>query len=88
FTAFSSHKTQVQSKLTTLYHTQILPTKNPFHYLVTPSPFLYNILPLFLPFLIQLPKPNPQPNHLPNLLDHKNRNSVPLTAPPHPLYLE
>ena len=39
-------------------------------------------------FLIEVGKGKREPNDVPKLLEDKNRNNVPLTAPPDGLYLE
>lgn len=88
FTGFCSQKTEVESKVRTLYQSEIVATKEGFDYVVTGSGFLYNMVRVLVAFLIEVGKGKHEPNDVPKLLEDKNRNNVPLTAPPDGLYLE
>lgn len=88
FTGFCSQKTEVESKVRTLYQSEIVATKEGFDYVVTGSGFLYNMVRVLVAFLIEVGKGKREPNDVPKLLEDKNRNNVPLTAPPDGLYLE
>ncbi|MHD0397093.1 tRNA pseudouridine(38-40) synthase TruA [Staphylococcus simulans] len=88
FTGFCSQKTEVESKERTLYQSEIIQTKNGFDYVVTGSGFLYNMVRVLVAFLIEVGKGKRSPDEVPGLLEAKDRNQVPFTAPPEGLYLE
>ncbi|RIN77493.1 tRNA pseudouridine(38-40) synthase TruA [Staphylococcus simulans] len=88
FTGFCSQKTEVESKERTLYQSEIIKTKNGFDYVVTGSGFLYNMVRVLVAFLIEVGKGKRSPDEVPSLLDAKDRNQVPFTAPAEGLYLE
>ncbi|TBW68192.1 tRNA pseudouridine(38-40) synthase TruA, partial [Staphylococcus capitis] len=67
---------------------EIVATKKGSDYVVTGSGFLYNMVRVLVAFLIEVGKGKREPNDVPKLLEDKNRNNVPLTAPPDGLYLE
>ena len=79
-------ETEVESKVRTLYQSEIVATKEGFDYVVTGSGFLYNMVRVLVAFLSEVGKR--EPNDVPKLLEDRNRNNVPLTAPPDGLYLE
>lgn len=88
FTGFCSQKTEVVSKVRTLYESRIEKTENGFDYIVTGSGFLYNMVRVLVAFLIEVGKGKRQPEEIPKLLEDKDRNKVPFTAPAEGLYLE
>ena len=88
FTGFCSQKTEVESKERTLYQSEIIKTKNGFDYVVTGSGFLYNMVRVLVAFLIEVGKGKRSPDVVPGLLEAKDRNQVPFTAPTEGLYLE
>ncbi|KKI56404.1 tRNA pseudouridine38-40 synthase [Staphylococcus pasteuri] len=88
FTGFCSQKTEVQSKVRTLYESKIIKTEDGFDYIVTGSGFLYNMVRVLVAFLIEVGKGKRKPDEIPVLLEEKNRNKIPFTAPSDGLYLE
>lgn len=88
FTGFCSQKTEVESKVRTLYESKIEKTEYGFDYVVTGSGFLYNMVRVLVAFLIGVGKGKFQPEVVPQLLIAKDRNKVPFTAPADGLYLE
>nr|WP_239469347.1 MULTISPECIES: tRNA pseudouridine(38-40) synthase TruA [Staphylococcus] len=88
FTGFCSQKTEVESKVRTLYQSEIIITDEGFDYVVTGSGFLYNMVRVLVAFLIEVGKGKRNPNEVPTLLNEKNRDNVPFTAPAEGLYLE
>ncbi|MBO1205852.1 MULTISPECIES: tRNA pseudouridine(38-40) synthase TruA [Staphylococcus] len=88
FTGFCSQKTEVESKVRTLYESRIEKTTYGFDYVVTGSGFLYNMVRVLVAFLIGVGKGKYNPESVPQLLEEKNRNKVPFTAPAEGLYLE
>lgn len=88
FTGFCSQKTEVESKERTLYQSEIIRTTEGFDYIVTGSGFLYNMVRVLVAFLIEVGKGKRQPDDVPHLLEAKNRDNVPFTAPAEGLYLE
>lgn len=88
FTGFCSQKTEVESKVRTLYESRIERTEAGFDYIVTGSGFLYNMVRVLIAFLIEVGKGKRLPNEVPTLLEAKDRNQVPFTAPAEGLYLE
>lgn len=88
FTGFCSQKTEVESKVRTLYQSEIVKTDEGFDYIVTGSGFLYNMVRVLVAFLIEVGKGKRSPEEIPQLLEEKNRNKIPFTAPSEGLYLE
>lgn len=88
FTGFCSQKTEVKSKVRTLYQSEIIQTDEGFDYVVTGSGFLYNMVRVLVAFLIEVGKGKRHPSEVSTLLNEKNRDSVPFTAPAEGLYLE
>lgn len=88
FTGFCSQKTEVESKVRTLYQSEIIANSDGFDYVVTGSGFLYNMVRVLVAFLIEVGKGKRQPEDVPRLLESKDRNEVPFTAPAEGLYLE
>ena len=88
FTGFCSQKTEVESKVRTLYQSEVVQTEAGFDYVVTGSGFLYNMVRVLVAFLIEVGKGKRNPDEVPQLLEEKNRNNVPFTAPSEGLYLE
>lgn len=88
FTGFCSQKTEVESKVRTLYESRIESTENGLNYIVTGSGFLYNMVRVLMAFLIEVGKGKRTPEEVPALLIAKDRNQVPYTAPAEGLYLE
>ncbi|MCH8642730.1 tRNA pseudouridine(38-40) synthase TruA [Staphylococcus lugdunensis] len=88
FTGFCSQKTEVESKVRTLYQSEIEMTTYGFDYIVTGSGFLYNMVRVLMAFLIEVGKGNRSPEEVTALLEQKNRDNVPFTAPAKGLYLE
>jgi len=88
FTGFCSQKTEVESKVRTLYQSEIVPTIQGFDYVVTGSGFLYNMVRVLVAFLIEVGKGKRRPDEVKKLIGEKNRNNVPFTAPAEGLYLE
>ncbi|MEJ7532587.1 tRNA pseudouridine(38-40) synthase TruA, partial [Staphylococcus hominis] len=81
FTGFCSQKTEVESKVRTLYQSEIVKTDEGFDYIVTGSGFLYNMVRVLVAFLIEVGKGKRSPEEIPQLLEEKNRNKIPFTAP-------
>ena len=80
-------KTEVESKVRTLYQSEIEMTTYGFDYIVTGSGFLYNMVRVLMAFLIEVGKgtvSRKKSQHYWN----KNRDNVPFTAPAEGLYLE
>jgi tRNA pseudouridine38-40 synthase len=50
FTGFCSQKTEVESKIRTLYESRIEKTESGFDYIVTGSGFLYNMVRVLIAF--------------------------------------
>lgn len=88
FTGFCSQKTEVESKVRTLYQSEIIQTDEGFDYVVTGSGFLYNMVRVLVAFLIEVGKGKRHASEVSTLLNEKNRDSVPFTAPAEGLYLE
>ncbi|AMG19765.1 pseudouridine synthase [Staphylococcus saprophyticus] len=88
FTGFCSQKTEVESKIRTLYESRIEKTESGFDYIVTGSGFLYNMVRVLIAFLIEVGKGKREPQEVPQLLEARDRNQVPFTAPAEGLYLE
>ncbi|EHJ07552.1 tRNA pseudouridine(38-40) synthase TruA [Staphylococcus simiae] len=88
FTGFCSQKTEVESKVRTLYQSEIVQTEEGFDYIVTGSGFLYNMVRVLVAFLIEVGKGKKHVEDVPKLLESRNRNNVPFTAPAEGLYLE
>ncbi|MDT3095777.1 tRNA pseudouridine(38-40) synthase TruA [Staphylococcus aureus] len=88
FTGFCSQKTEVESKVRTLYQSEIVKTDDGFDYIVTGSGFLYNMVRVLVAFLIEVGKGRHKVSDVPKLLESKNRKNVPFTAPAEGLYLE
>ncbi|EVT66319.1 tRNA pseudouridine synthase A, partial [Staphylococcus aureus M1557] len=88
FTGFCSQKTEVESKVRTLYQSEIVKTDDGFDYIVTGSGFLYNMVRVLVAFLIEVGKGRHEISDVPKLLESKNRKNVPFTAPAEGLYLE
>ena len=80
-------ETEVESKVRTLYQSEVVQTETGFDYVVTGSGFLYNMVRVLVAFLIEVGKGKRQPTKFRNYLK-KNRNNVPFTAPAEGLYLE
>lgn len=81
-------KTEVESKVRTLYQSEIVKTDDGFDYIVTGSGFLYNMVRVLVAFLIEVGKGRHEISDVPKLLELKNRKNVPFTAPAEGLYLE
>lgn len=88
FTGFCSQKTEVESRVRTVYQSEIIQTNEGFDYVVTGSGFLYNMVRVLVAFLIEVGKGKRHPSEVPTLLNEKNRDNVPFTAPAEGLYLE
>ncbi|RIN37815.1 tRNA pseudouridine(38-40) synthase TruA [Staphylococcus succinus] len=88
FTGFCSQKTEIESKVRTLYNSRIKKTTDGFDYIVTGSGFLYNMVRVLMAFLIEVGKGKREPEEVPYLLELKDRNQIPFTAPAEGLYLE
>lgn len=88
FTSFCSQKTEVESKVRTIYQSEIVKTEEGFDYIATGSGFLYNMVRVLVAFLIEVGKGKRQPSEVPKLLQEQNRNNIPFTAPAEGLYLE
>ncbi|ALM57665.1 tRNA pseudouridine(38-40) synthase TruA [Staphylococcus equorum subsp. linens] len=88
FTGFCSQKTEVESKVRTIYESRIKITENGLDYIVTGSGFLYNMVRVLMAFLLEVGKGKRNPEEVPELLMMKDRNQVPYTAPSEGLYLE
>ncbi|EKU48899.1 tRNA pseudouridine(38-40) synthase TruA [Staphylococcus massiliensis] len=88
FTGFCSQKTEVVSKERTIYRSEIIETEEGFDYVIAGSGFLYNMVRVIVAFLIEVGKGKRHPNDVNRLLELKDRNAVPHTAPPEGLYLE
>ena len=88
FTGFCSQKTEVESKVRTLYESRVEVTDDGFDYVVTGSGFLYNMVRVLVAFLLQVGQGKKRPEDVPRLLEAKDRNQMPFTAPAAGLYLE
>ncbi|MCU5745129.1 tRNA pseudouridine(38-40) synthase TruA [Staphylococcus sp. SQ8-PEA] len=88
FTGFCSQKTDVESKVRTLYESKIVETAQGFDYIVTGSGFLYNMVRVLVAFLLQVGQGKKAPEDVRTLLEAKDRNLIPFTAPAEGLYLE
>ena len=88
FTSFCSQKTEVESKVRTIYQSEIIVTEAGFDFIITGSGFLYNMVRVIVAFLIEVGKGKREISDVAKLLEAKNRNEVPFTAPPEGLYLE
>lgn len=88
FTGFCSQKTETESRIRTLFGSKIIKTTDGFDYVVTGSGFLYNMVRVLVAFLIEVGKGKREPEEIPHLLEAKDRNKIPFTAPPEGLYLE
>lgn len=88
FTGFCSQKTEVESKVRTLYQSEIIETSEGLDYVVTGSGFLYNMVRVLVAFLLEVGKGKREPSEVVTLLENKNRKQVPFTAPAEGLYLE
>ena len=71
FTGFCSQKTEVESKVRTLYQSEVVQTETGFDYVVTGSGFLYNMVRVLVAFLIEVGKGKRQPDEVPQLLEEK-----------------
>ena len=71
FTGFCSQKTEVESKVRTLYQSEIIQTDEGFDYVVTGSGFLYNMVRVLVAFLIEVGKGKRHPSEVPTLLNEK-----------------
>lgn len=88
FTGFCSQKTEVESKVRTIYQSEIIQTEDGFDYVVTGSGFLYNMVRVLVAFLIEVGKGHRSPKEVSTLLEERNRSNVPFTAAADGLYLE
>ncbi|MGV3244554.1 tRNA pseudouridine(38-40) synthase TruA [Staphylococcus sp. 11261D007BR] len=88
FTSFCSQKTEVISKERTIYESRIKATEDGMDFIITGSGFLYNMVRVIVAFLLEVGKGRRDYNEVPELLEAKDRNLVPHTAPAEGLYLE
>jgi tRNA pseudouridine38-40 synthase len=88
FTGFCSQKTEVDSKVRTIYQSEIIQTEDGFDYVVTGSGFLYNMVRVLVAFLVEVGKGHRSPEEVPSLLEARDRSNVPFTAAADGLYLE
>ena len=71
FTGFCSQKTEVESKVRTLYQSEVVQTETGFDYVVTGSGFLYNMVRVLVAFLIEVGKGSDNPTKFRNYLKKK-----------------
>ena len=71
FTGFCSQKTEVESKVRTLYQSEIIQTDEGFDYVVTGSGFLYNMVRVLVAFLIEVGKGKRHASEVSTLLNEK-----------------
>lgn len=88
FTSFCSQKTEVHSKERTIYESRIEVTAEGLDFVITGSGFLYNMVRVIMAFLIEVGKGKRRADEIAELLEAKDRNRVPHTAPAEGLYLE
>ncbi|QLK86592.1 tRNA pseudouridine(38-40) synthase TruA [Staphylococcus sp. 17KM0847] len=88
FTSFCSQKTEVESKERTIYESYVIETSEGLDFIITGSGFLYNMVRVIMAFLIEVGKGKRQAKEVSTILEAKDRNLVPHTAPAEGLYLE
>lgn len=88
FTSFCSQKTEVLNKERTIYQSEVVETDDGFEFIVTGSGFLYNMVRVMVAYLILVGEGKRSGDDIHQLLEEKDRNKVPHTAPAHGLYLE
>lgn len=88
FTSFCSQKTEVESKERTIYESRVIRTEEGLDFIISGSGFLYNMVRVIMAFLIEVGKGKRSASDVAQLLEAKDRNLVPHTAPAEGLYLE
>ncbi|UXR71288.1 MULTISPECIES: tRNA pseudouridine(38-40) synthase TruA [unclassified Staphylococcus] len=88
FTSFCSQKTEVESKERTIYESRVEQTTEGLDFVITGSGFLYNMVRVIMAYLLEVGKGKRDADDVPKLLEAKDRNLVPHTAPAEGLYLE
>ena len=88
FTSFCSQKTEVKNKERTIYQSEVVETEEGFEFIVTGSGFLYNMVRVMVAYLILVGEGKRSGQEIHKLLEERDRNKVPHTAPAHGLYLE
>ena len=88
FKSFCTAKPEVENTVRTVYSLEICKEEKLITIRIRGNGFLYNMVRVLIAFLIEVGKGKREPQEVPQLLEARDRNQVPFTAPAEGLYLE